>query len=602
MQITLNGQIYELKGGVNRQPIIEWPDNIRLDGQQLRKDRRYLSSWEIDDVSQGLGKKEDISGGKRLWDVENVDTRFSSQKILSPALVTCTVNPSRGDLSLAMDYLNDVYFFQTTSGNGLYKFTAPNSLVGSSNLTIGSPATCILGVRGVKVLGANIILAAIGGSGNSLFVPLGSLGDIGTSRGQFTTDPSILDVKFADIGGTIHALAYDETSKGYGFYIIPRLLGSLVPIGSITGVVGTQLSPLVGDGPKVYANLPDGVWDFDDIPAKIIDSGRSIDLNPNQVMFQNYLYFKNKYSTMKYDGVDVVGVGYDREDGLPSDKMGEITAYASTWRRIFAAVKGATYSHILTYDGAWQYYTRWPTAGIWIKDMFLSAAPDGIDRLWCIPGNYAYPGYFLNPMINPLQAATYGYVPSGYYTPPIYGGGMPEITGGFLRMIMTSDNLNGTQDARIRYGLDGAIPSNILGLVGSKHSELVFGSPAGIEAYRIQPQIELFRNSALTGTTPIVRETVLHYLKDPPRRYIYDFEVDLEATARARQNPIEAIIGSLNYVANIKILSPFWYGQIATTYVKVMDQPASENIQDSVNNVFPAEREGFVRVRVGEIL
>jgi len=601
MQILLDGQVYEIRGGVTRSPIVEWPDNIRTDGQQLRKDRRYISAWSIDDVSSGLGKKASDSESHYLWDVENVDTRIPGQKILSPALITCTINPSYGDLSTVMEYLNNIYFLQGSSSVcNAYKFAGPSTI--GSNRVIGSNNS-INGVAGVHVMGNNIVVAANQGNNNVAFVVLAGIDAVGTSFGVTATAVP-RKVRFADLGGTVHALAFDQATSVYSFQIMPRLLGSIEVVATMAGVAGTYLSPLVSDGVKVFSALPDGIWNFDAIPEQVVDSGRSSDINPNQVLFQNYLLFKNRYSTIKYDGVNVTSVGYDRLDGLASDKMGEVTAYVSSWQRVFAAVKGATYSHILTYDGqGWQYYARWPTAGIWIKEMRLSNAPDAVDRLWCIPGNYGYPGYFMNPMINPLQAGTYSYVPSGYYTPPIYAGGMTEIAGAWLRNILTSDNVNGTNDVRIRYGLDGAIPSTILGLAGSTHSELIIGSPVGVQSYRIQPQIELFRNPADSGTSPVVREDLVHFLKDPQRRFIYEFEIDIEKTARMwGPAPNEAVLGSLAYVSNLKILAPMQYGQIATTYVKVLDQPSNEETKDPKFNPYSGERSAFVRVRVAEIL
>lgn len=602
MQIWLDGLPYEIKAGVVRQPLIEWPDNIRLDGQQLRKDRRYLSTWSIDDVSNGLGKQVDNSGGKYLWDVENVDTRIPGQKILSPALVTCTIVPSANFRGF-FEYLNEIYI----AGGSLnpvpaYKFTAPQTF--GSLLTIGSTNSISGdGLHGVHVMGRDIVLAARSGAGAANYLALaGTLGAVCTTLAAFTGDV-IRDVKFADVGGTVHALSFDEALNLYRFYLIPRLLGSMGDILDIAAPVGTQVSPLVSDGVTCYAQLPNGAYDFDALPHQVVHAD-SIDINPNQVLFQNYLLFKNKYSTIKYDGTDVIPVGYDRLDGLPSDKMGEITAFAPSSQRVYAAVKGATYSHILTYDGqGWQYYTRWPTAGIWIKEMKLTNAPDGVDRLWCIPGNYTFPCYFLNPLVNPLQSGTYGYVPTGHYTPPIYNGGMADIPGGWLRANLSSDAVgSGYNDLAFHYGLDGASPTTVLGNAGTTHSAMVLGSPYGVEGYQIQPKVILSRIAAQTGTTPVVRECLVEFLKDPNKRYTYDFDIDINKTANMWQRGNEAVIGSLNYVTNKKVLTPFWYGQIPTTAIKVLDLPADEKTNQVTNDAYTADRNGFVRVRVAEIL
>jgi len=317
-------------------------------------------------------------------------------------------------------------------------------------------------------------------------------------------------------------------------------------------------------------------------------------------MFQNYLHFKNKKSLMAYDGTDVTPVGYDQEDGLPSDKWGEITAMTSTWKYLFAAVKGATYSHILAMDSAhaWHYYARIPTPSIWVRDMFLTDANDGIDRLWCIFGNYGYPGYFLNPMVNPVQAGTYSYVPTGHFSPPIFDGGMAEEKGAFYDMRITADAM-GSNSITALYGLDGANPVSTLGKVATIIDTLVFGSPYGLEGYRIQPRFDL-ANLNVSGTSPAYREATIHYLKDPDKREIFDLNIDLEATGKSVIGGVEAVIGSLSYLMNKKTLSPFWYGRIGTRAVRVLDIPSEEETKREA--IFGAEREGFVRLRVGEIL
>ena len=53
--ISLNSKDYKIKGAVIRQPLLEWPNNLRLTGQQERTDRSMLSSWVMDDWSGGLG-------------------------------------------------------------------------------------------------------------------------------------------------------------------------------------------------------------------------------------------------------------------------------------------------------------------------------------------------------------------------------------------------------------------------------------------------------------------------------------------------------------------------------------------------------------------
>jgi len=352
----------------------------------------------------------------------------------------------------------------------------------------------------------------------------------------------------------------------------------------------------------MYAQLPDGVYDFDDTPSKIVDTERVQDFNCVIEMFRQELYFKSKNSTLRYDGADLTSVGYDQKDGLSSDKIGQITAMCSSYKFLFAAVKGATYSHILSYDkdnSAWQYYSRIPTAGLWVRRMVLSDSPDAIDRLWVLYGNYAYPGYYLNPLTNPLQAATYAYVGTGHFTPPIYGGDLPEEGGAFYDVKYDLNGMGGSNIITSYYGINGANPVSTLGVVATTNFTHIMGSPYGVEANRIQPKFMLA--GANSGTTPIYKSAVFHYLKDPTKRSIFDFSIDIDKSAQQGVRSREAVIGSLNYELSKRTLMPFWYGQMGTVNVKAMDMPFAEKVPNENAPLF-AQREGIVQVRLAEIL
>lgn len=622
MEVYLNGQTFQLKAGttVIRSPMIEWPDNIRLDGQQLRKDRRYISTWSINDVSGGLGKKEDSDGsGHRLWDVENVDTRYSNQKILSPALQTIGTVLSIGDI---VEWQNNIYI----GGASLRYYSPPGSANYISGLTDWGGSGGAMGVARNNLITADHAYDQLGTT-PGLFLNVWEWSSVGapTISKTLLYGPSmpvrlLRPPVIKDMAGTIHVLAYGygnypSTNTAYHFIIINGA-GASYALATYSDSVGTLLSPLITDGVHVYAALPHAIWESKPFPQIVADMSRSIDANPNQIVYDNYLHFKNRYSVVKYDGERLSNIGFNREDGLRSDKMGEITAFTSSLDFMFAAVKGATYSHILTWNGtAWQYYTRWPTAGIWIKQMLLSNAPDGIDRLWCLPGNDNFPGFFYNPMTNPLLAATYAYVTTGWYYPPIFAGGMSEINGGWYRTIVCGDTDSGSLGVSGNhilgwYEFEGALPvKNFFGSNGSsfaygKTINWFFGSNAktnfgGAEGYKMQPVIQLYGMSGATGTSPVINEILVQYLKDPSKRYLYDLTIDIDKTAETLTNPKEAVIGSLNYTVDQKILVPFWYGQMGTRYVKVLESPADEDVD---KRIYSEERTGFVRLKLAEII
>lgn len=615
MRVYLDGEIYELKAGTGilRTPLVEFPDNIRLDGQQKRKDRSYLSSWAIDNWSGGLCLERinvDITAHQsRLWDAENVDTRRQSQITLSPAFNNCTMIPSV-NMSAAhiFTWENELYLVGLTGY--AYKYTASTKTFGSHNAFPGTHTdnNTVLGTNLRAILNAQDSLKAIAqgaqDAGANTYVRyfhslgIGSL-PVHSKMYNPATDANRC-AEMLNLGGTIHVLAYNVTDKRYDFWISPAMQGSISVHGTAPGIEGSYISPMITDGVDCYAALPHGIYDFDESPVQVLDTSNKLDRNCLIDWFNNEITLKNKKQLISFDpsSVELTSIGYDKDDGLPSDKWGEITAITSSFAEQFCAVKGGTYSHILSrVDSAWQYYARVPSPGLWIRKLFLSNSPDGIDRLWCIYGNYAYPGYFYNPLTNPLQAGTYPFVGTGHFTPPIYDGGIGEERGGFYDQIITADKIYGNNKITALYGLDSASPVTTLGVVGTGTEILMFGSPYGIEGYRIQPKFLMTGDN--TGTSPIFRNNVLHYLKLPRARESFDFTIDLKQTAYSQVKPLEAIIGSLNYERDKRTLMPFWYGMVATKLVKILNEPASEDLEDQ--KIYEGERSGFIRIVCAEI-
>ena len=613
MQINLDGKIYQIKAGVpiRRQPLIDFPENIRLDGQQQRKDRSYLSSWAIDRWSAGLGLEQinvDIAAHQyRLWDAENVDTRWESQIPLSPEFQVCTISAA------------GVYDYLTAGDGNLYLFEIADEVLGGGvaakfapPLTFGSYKTAVdaggtyYWPRGVEwhLDKFHFLFKRDAGSNDRIaWVTAQSIGGaesvVGTLTIAVATGPR--GAKFADMSGTYHMAFTNATGNSVRLYLGQEGTMRRVATAGLSTAIGSIFSPLQTDGLQVYLNLPEGIYNFDDIPNMIVDTKNSADKNCSQILFGNDLYFKNKRSLIKYDGENVYGnAGYDKEDGLVSEKFGEITAMTANWRTIFAAVKGGTYSHIFTRDASsqWQYYTRVPSAGRWVRNMFLSNYPDNIDRLWLMLDDRAI-GYYYNPNINPIYAPTYAYVPTGYFRPPRHTGGMPEEPGAFYDTVITADKISDDNTILMLYGIDGSVPCATLGIVGSSTQTLIFGSPRGVGGYRIQPEFWLSRASGASGTTPLFRSAVIHYLKDPRKRMAFDCAIDVEQTAVDWTRGKEDIIAELDALTEKKLLSPFSYGAMDTKYVKVLDMPSNEITEKE--KWLELERKGVFQIRLAEI-
>ena len=623
MRIFLDGEVYEIKAGtkVEIQPIEDWPESSRFDAQQYRKDRREVSSFTLDSHRNGLGIQVQNTAlaahAARLWDVENIDTRLDGQMLLSPQLFDSSIVPSRGDLGIPVVYKNELYFVTTNHPGGSmagvdddqpgwwYRYDPATEQIGSYRRMIPSNSLGNIGsIHGLFVRGDEAFFVyrannehrwtfvqmpdAAGGNKDNL------PGLLGSYTGNFP-----YPWRAIELAGTTHLLGYDSVQDAHLFAMVQAAGTANSFVGSAPGLAGSYVAPLRTDGVTAYAALPDGIWDFDDTPNKLVDAGRSLERNPAQVMLSNKLYFKNDLSLLEY-GTTISSVGYDRDAGLPADKMGEITAMTSTFDKAYVAVKGGTYTHILTKDVAhvWQYYARVPTAGLWVKDMFFSDAPDGLDRLWLEYGNHSIPGFFLNPVVNPLQAGTYSHVPTGHATWPDFDGGMAEEPGAFFDWATTMDAV-GSNTGIVQYAVDGTTGFATLGVIGTGQARFLFGSPAGIEAHRLQARVILSRDSAQVGTTPVLRQQNLHYLKIPAKRDQFFATIDVDKTANAIR-PAAAVIGSLRYLRDKRTLSPFNYGQVATTWVRLLGMAAEEETPN--RSVLETERGGTWKIKLSEIV
>ena len=645
MRIYLDGNTYELAAGtvVKRSPIAEWPDNVRLDGQQQRKDRRLISNWAINDWSGGLGCKEINVGSTinlmKFWDAENVDTRWSGL-ILSPAFQTCTIVPSRADLGLAIDFQNNVYFAETTYVDGttsnlqgltlsliptkLYKYTSPTVIGSYSNLGVISVylkndagdkniqcgSLCGLYSEPNKIIAAlrcyqdSQSISTINVNSTSIFY----FDNIGSRAGGniMGSGPALVyiapinpSMEITDKTGTLHFLWAEGNNMQMA--IMDAGMTTIDRVASISSIIGTRIVPMITNGVDVYAQLSNGIYNFDNTPAVEINTKNAQEPNGAMELFLNRLYFKNRKSVIEYDGSDTISRGYDLGDGLIPEKYGEITAMCSSWKYNFAAVQGGTYTHILAMDRnlSWQYFARMPSPGLWVKKMFFSNSPDGIDKLWCIYHNYPNPGFFINPLSDPLAAATYSFVPTGQITMPLYGGDLPEESGAFYSTSIIGNGITPSNSITAQYYLNRLdVAVSTLGIIGTQIESLKFGSPYGIEGYKLAPSFIL--SSSNTGTTPVFKQAVIQYIKDPDIREQFDFTIDLNLTADNEVKSKESVLGSLSYELGKRTLMPFWYGNIGTRHVKVIDMPGEEDVIDQ--RILEGEREGQIRIVLGEIV
>jgi hypothetical protein len=135
-------------------------------------------------------------------------------------------------------------------------------------------------------------------------------------------------------------------------------------------------------------------------------------------------------------------------------------------------------------------------------------------------------------------------------------------------------------------------------LLATINRRLELGDGLGVEGHRIQPRVYFRR--VIAGETPVLHDLTVTYLKVPRPRESYEFTIDLLSTARQEGRPLEELLSDLDSARNSVTLVPFWYGRVATKNVRVLEMPSLESIQEG--DVYADEREGYVKVKVAELL
>ncbi len=621
MKVYLDGQVYELAAGsaINRSPITEFVPNTRLTGQQARSDRTDLSSWVWNDWSGGMGSEimKNPQQVKMYHYASMLDTRWPSHIYIQPAIQIPDIVPSRGDLSTSFEWLGNLYFvteLPVGTSHIVFKwFPGSNSLASYGNLyAIGSMAWggSLSAIHYVKNLGGTLgfissnpgencyrwlVTATLGGT---ISVPADANGRITATYGVSTYPPQVIDM-----AGTLHVLTFMPNK--ISFSIGREDAGAPFDIVRVIPVMmGSYIAQLQTEGQNVYAQLPDGIYNFDLTPELIVSTERTLQKNGVTAMFRNRLHFAVGNSLMQYDGQDVYSVGYDRNDGLPFGWMGPVTAMVGAYRWLFTAVTGGSqYNKIMTMDenGIWQDYWEYLGANP-IKEMFFSNISDGIDRMWVrLVGNNK-PYYLKYPFNEPLSVASYPQDASGFIVLPRFDGDMFEEKAGFYDTWCDVDSpvdiINPAQTT-FKYGLDGSLPNtNTLGAFTQRQA-LVFGSPYGAEGYTIQPELD-FASSTPNYNSPQFRQLIIRYLKVPKPREYWDFTIDLKKTAKEWVRPVDDVLGSLSYLQNKRILSPFWYDHVATKNVRVVTSPSKETTEDT--KFVEGGRTGNISLRVSEVI
>lgn len=158
--------------------------------------------------------------------------------------------------------------------------------------------------------------------------------------------------------------------------------GTTIKIGK-----GDPVSSIISYQGKLYVFKPDSIWTVDgsEIVTKFnskVDDAYTAENGRAVIEHGQYLYFSLDKSLEQLYGSNITDVGPHHGAGLPSNRVGFVSAMENAFNQLFVAIDGGTgYSSIMLFDGV-NYHEVWraPEEGKAITTMF-----------WYSNKNLAYP-------------------------------------------------------------------------------------------------------------------------------------------------------------------------------------------------------------------
>jgi hypothetical protein len=204
---------------------------------------------------------------------------------------------------------------------------------------------------------------------------------------------------------------------------------------------------VAGDPPRLHIMTDAGILKEDE--------GNFVEISPSELVnvrdFRNgqaaigkgeYIYFNFLDSVVKYYDKEITILGPNLDEGLPSDRRGEVKDIISYGEWLLCAIDGGedNISSILLHNGiGWHEYYRAPAAGLRITKLWIQSIPGNyVDRLWFNEGaDVLWLGIDLTPEMND----NYRFCFTSWVDQASIYGSMGEVEKFFQAIKVTADDL-----------------------------------------------------------------------------------------------------------------------------------------------------------------
>ena len=630
LQVELNGENYKLRQGtgVTKRPVVEWALKTSA-GSTKRSDRSLAEEWTIEDLLGGHGVEfaDPAEDRQRFWE-STAYTRIRRQ-ITLPSVQTAETHSTTGVFApeVIKEYQGDIYFFSslTTPANSMRRY---NVSLSRWEFFCDTHSTweAMTGTDTHRALSATAVSARV--YKGKLYVACGTAYDIydgtagtwtkGAASGQDASYWCEFDNKLVliDSSGNLKSSTDGTTWTANASIGTPTTINCMETFFDRRGepaiYVGTSHGLFVVD---FWAQKPYPFWDMSRSPhannckaMAVWGDALMLAVRDNLVRIQPGA--TSVFTTLGPGGRDA-GLVSNKDTGVGYGRQGDIIALIPLTHMLLLQIKGATAndrSSIMSFTGQ-GFHTEalGAASGTTMTAMGYSAAFSPA-RLYFAYGTVTQTSllYIAVPDTtdNPYQFSGFPYAASANLYTPWYDGGMSEVNKGFYSLDIVADLCTATETIIVSYSTNGGASwtqmTDVNGVADvmdtSPHMTLYFAGRAGVSAKSLRLRFALARGG--TGTlTPVFRYAVVNYLKRPTRRYGYDFNIDVRATAR-RGRSSETVLTDLEIAEALVTLATFTYAGNGTSYVMITDIIKAHTLPTHPSGM----RTGFVQVRVAEVV
>lgn len=535
-EIVLNGIRYPIKGQIRSGLLTT--DALKIVTSDHTRDshpRLSVQSWQNWQLGVGIDKfdGEDFLQRKRAWD-SDLQLRYDGHLVL-PGVATLTAAGAAQDVGVISELNNVIYAAYGTD----FRSYSDTTNVWTNVRTLAAVATDEL--HDVRVGGTVYMIIAQG------------------TDYDYTSDGSSFSRSTKDA----QFLAFWD-SKLWGIDSTGQLWWSSV-LGTETNNAQLQLGNnsvtrmFVGYDSQgndiLYVATTRGLFAHDIGNERFVETRLRLPFHPDNgkgaTTWRESMFFSAGLAVSKYDidsnRATVDQMGPDRDDGLPSNRRGNIRQLVPSHNEILAIIDATSIasagdlflggqqvhgnSMALDADQGFSHIMGWDQLGWerkWLSDNSTSAitwlhVSDAYNeyRMWWSQNQRVYHMQIPQNIINPVYVTDLPYAASGNHETPDFTGGQSEVNKLAVRLRVELSGMSSTETVVMSFALNGSSTFTIMDSVFSASAATTTGkvtadgvatysfddvtTPAGTEFRSIRFKAALARGSTTTLTPDILR-------------------------------------------------------------------------------------------------